>query len=53
MQRSNLVSAVLQLKALGVDDIIHFDFPSPPPAQHLCVALELLFALQGRVFVVV
>lgn len=47
VQRSNLSSAVLQLKALGVDDIIHFDFPSPPPAQHLAVALELLFALKA------
>lgn len=47
VQRSNLASTVLQLKALGIDDIIHFDFPSPPPARHLAVALEQLFALQG------
>nr|CAH0106947.1 unnamed protein product [Daphnia galeata] len=47
VQRSNLSPAVLQLKALGVDDVIHFDFPSPPPAQHLAVALELLFALKA------
>ncbi|EFX63709.1 hypothetical protein DAPPUDRAFT_335094, partial [Daphnia pulex] len=47
VQRSNLSSAVLQLKALGVDDVIHFDFPSPPPARHLAIALELLFALKA------
>ncbi len=47
VQRSNLASGVLQLKALGVDDVIHFDFPSPPPAQHLAIALESLFALKG------
>jgi ATP-dependent RNA helicase DDX35 len=49
VQRSNLSSAVLQLKALGVDDVIHFDFPSPPPARHLAIALELLFALKGNI----
>ena len=48
VQRSNLASAVLQLKALGVDDVVHFDFPSPPPARHLAVALEILYALQGK-----
>jgi len=47
MERSNLSSAVLQLKALGIDDVIHFDFPNPPPARHLAVALELLFALNA------
>jgi len=47
VQRSNLASAVLQLKALGVDDVVHFDFPSPPPARHLAVALEILYALQA------
>jgi len=47
VQRSNLAPAVLQLKALGVDDVVHFDFPSPPPARHLAVALEILYALQA------
>ena len=35
----------LQLKALGIKDILHFDFPTPPPAENLMRALELLFAL--------
>lgn len=47
VQRTNLASAVLQLKALGIEDIVHFDFPSPPPARNLASALELLYALQG------
>ena len=38
---------ILQLKALGIDDIVHFDFPSPPPARFLANALELLYALKG------
>ena len=48
LQRTSLAPAVLQLKALGVDDVIHFDFPCPPPARHLAVALELLYALKGK-----
>ena len=47
LERANLAGAVLQLKALGVDDVAHFDLPSPPPARHLSVGLELLYALQG------
>jgi ATP-dependent RNA helicase DDX35 len=45
MQRSNLEWTVLQLKALGIEDIAHFDFPSPPPAESIIRALELLFAI--------
>ena len=32
-------------QALGIDDILHFDFPSPPPALTLARALETLYAL--------
>lgn len=28
--RSNLSSVVLQLKKLGIDDLVHFDFMDPP-----------------------
>lgn len=45
MQRSELSSAVIQLKALGIDNIIRFSFPSPPPARSLVSAVELLHAL--------
>nr|CAD7570303.1 unnamed protein product [Timema californicum] len=47
MQRSELSMGVLQLKALGIDNILRFNFPSPPPAKNLLSALELLFALEA------
>jgi hypothetical protein len=43
--RSNLSNTVLQLKKLGIDDLVHFDFMDPPPAETLLRALELLYAL--------
>jgi len=45
LQRTDLSSAVLQLKALGIDNLVRFDFPSAPPSRNLISALELLFAL--------
>lgn len=45
MQRSNLAPVVLQLKALGIDNIVRFDFITSPPAELLIRALELLFSL--------
>ncbi|KAH7270672.1 P-loop containing nucleoside triphosphate hydrolase protein [Fusarium redolens] len=45
LQRSNLAPVVLQLKALGIDNIVRFDFLSPPPSELLAKALELLYAL--------
>ena len=45
IQRSNLAPLILQLKALGVDNIARFSFPTPPPAQLVVRALELLAAL--------
>ena len=45
IQRSNLAPTVLQLKALGIDNIARFDFLTPPPADLLIRALELLYAL--------
>ena len=43
--RSNLGSVVLQLKKLGVDDLVHFDFMDPPAPETLMRALELLHYL--------
>jgi len=40
--RSNLGSVVLNLKKLGVDDLVHFDFMDPPAPETLMRALELL-----------
>lgn len=45
IQRTNLNSVVLQLKSLGINDLIEFDFMDPPPAETLMRALENLYAL--------
>ena len=45
MQRCSLASVVLQLKALGVSNVLRFDFLSPPPPDALANALETLYAL--------
>ena len=45
IQRTNLGSVVLMLKSIGVNDLIHFDFMDPPPAETLIRALEQLYAL--------
>ncbi|KAJ1983645.1 DEAH-box ATP-dependent RNA helicase prp43 [Dimargaris verticillata] len=39
---SNLGSMVLQLKKLGIDDLVHFDFMDPPAPETLMRALEQL-----------
>lgn len=43
--RSNLSAVVLQLKRLGIDDLVHFDFMDPPAPETLMRALELLYYL--------
>lgn len=40
--RSNLSSTVLDLKKLGVDDLVHFDLMDPPAPETLMRALEEL-----------
>ena len=45
IQRSNLAPIILQLKALGIDNILRFDFFTPPPAELITRALELLYSL--------
>ena len=45
MQRTDLSMAVLQLKALGIDNIVRFEFPSAPPSKNLIASMELLYAL--------
>lgn len=45
MQRSELAPVILQLKALGVANVLRFHFMSPPPAQNMVRGLELLYAL--------
>ncbi|KAH6645779.1 P-loop containing nucleoside triphosphate hydrolase protein [Truncatella angustata] len=45
IQRTNLAPFVLQLKALGIDNVVRFDYLTPPPAELLIKATELLFSL--------
>lgn len=45
IQRTNLTTNVLTLKAMGVDDLLTFDFMDPPPVQTLVTALETLYQL--------
>ncbi|QPG72867.1 DEAH-box ATP-dependent RNA helicase prp43 [Brettanomyces nanus] len=40
--RSNLSSTVLELKKLGIDDLVHFDFMDPPAPETMMRALEEL-----------
>jgi len=45
VQRSNLAPTILQLKALGIDNVARFSFVTPPPAELMIRALELLYSL--------
>ena len=45
MQRTDLSPAILQLKAMGIDNVLRFNFPSLPPSKNLLAGLELLYAL--------
>ncbi|KAK4732926.1 hypothetical protein R3W88_025914 [Solanum pinnatisectum] len=45
IQRSNLVSCIIQLKALGIDNILGFDWPASPSPESMIRALEVLYSL--------
>ena len=45
IQRSNLGMTVLMLKAMGINDLLNFDFMDPPSAPTLIQALEQLYNL--------
>ncbi|PFH52274.1 hypothetical protein AMATHDRAFT_74334 [Amanita thiersii Skay4041] len=47
IQRTNLSSTILQLKAMGINDLLSFDFMDPPPAPTMLTALESLYALSA------
>ena len=47
IQRSDLAPTILQLKALGIDNIIKFPFLSQPPTALLSRALEILYSLNA------
>lgn len=45
IQRARLATSVLQLKAMGIDNVTTFPFMDRPPAAALLRALEQLYAL--------
>lgn len=47
IQRTNLASTVLQLKAMGINDLLGFDFMDPPPTDAMVMALETLHSLSA------
>jgi ATP-dependent RNA helicase DHX8/PRP22 len=47
IQRQQLSNTILILKAMGINDLLHFDFMDPPPVPSLLAALEELYALSA------
>ena len=47
IQRTNLAATVLQLKAMGINDLLGFDFMDAPPMEAMIHALELLHVLSA------
>ncbi|XP_011201703.2 ATP-dependent RNA helicase DHX8 [Bactrocera dorsalis] len=47
IQRTNLAMTVLQLKTMGINDLLHFDFMDAPPVESLVMALENLHSLSA------
>ncbi|XP_029933088.1 ATP-dependent RNA helicase DHX8-like [Myripristis murdjan] len=45
IQRTNLASTVLSLKAMGINDLLAFDFMDAPPMETLITAMEQLYTL--------
>jgi len=45
IQRSSLTSVVLMLKAMGINDMIQFDWMDPPPVHTLINSMETLWTL--------
>jgi ATP-dependent RNA helicase DHX8/PRP22 len=45
IQRTNLGNTVLTMKAMGINDLLSFDFMDAPPVQTLVTALEELYGL--------
>lgn len=42
IQRCNLATAILQLKALGINNIVRFDFLTPPPPELLMRSFDVI-----------
>ena len=54
IQRTNLASTILSLKAMGINDLLSFDFMDPPPMEvvfssHSWFQFQLILCLGYRV----
>lgn len=47
IQRQNLALTILMLKAMGINDLLHFEFMDPPPAPTMVNALHELYTLDA------
>ena len=47
IQRQNLANTILMLKALNINDLLHFDFMDVPPSTAMLSAMEELYALSA------
>lgn len=47
IQRQNLSHTILMLKAMGINDLLNFDFMDPPPRNSMIRSLEELFHLEA------
>nr|XP_054767860.1 ATP-dependent RNA helicase DHX8-like [Lytechinus pictus] len=47
IQRTNLASTLLSLKAMGINDLLAFDFMDAPPTETLITAMEQLHSLSA------
>lgn len=47
IQRTNLASTLLQLKAMGINNLLEFDFMDAPPTEAMLTALYQLYQLSA------
>ncbi|KAI1729690.1 oligonucleotide/oligosaccharide-binding (OB)-fold domain-containing protein [Ditylenchus destructor] len=47
IQRTNLAATLLQLKAMGINNLLEFDFMDAPPVEAMLTALSQLFQLSA------
>ena len=47
IQRTDLAPVILSLKTLGIDNVLRFEYLSPPPAESMIRALEVLYSLEA------
>ncbi|KAJ3221793.1 DEAH-box ATP-dependent RNA helicase prp22 [Clydaea vesicula] len=50
IQRINLTNVVLTLKAMGINDLLNFEFMDPPPPASMISAMATLYQLGGDNF---